>query len=805
MHTREIKIATATTRLAKLWNNQHTTWTDLIQHLQNPHISHTTTAQYHSLSKAKQGDIKDVGGFVGGHLANGRRKKGNILTRSIITLDLDQPPINLLDDLPTTLPCEWVVYSTHSHTPANPRLRLILPLTRDVTPDEYTAVARRIAQDVGIDYFDDTTYEPHRLMYWPAHCIDGEYIYHHNPGAWLDPDKTLARYTNWRDITTWPTSSRQHTLVDRQVERQANPLTKPGLVGAFCRTYTIHQAIETFLPKVYTPTDTPGRYTYAQGESAKGLVVYDNGIFAYSHHSTDPASGQTCNSFDLVRIHLFGGEDDEAKPGTPTPKMPSYLAMLDMVKDHPGVKQALAQERLAQAQLEFGDQLETTTEGDDWEQQLELNQKGKPVDQLHNYVTICTHDPNLHGIAYNEHTSNIHVKTGHPLPWVQTTPGWSDTDHAQLRTYLQKRFGLYSPSKTKDAVTVAAANRKYHPVRDYLEGLPAWDGVQRVDDLLTTYLGADSSEYVRAVTRKTLIAAVARVLTPGVKFDHVLILNGPQGVGKSTIFAKLAGAWFSDALTLTDMRDKTGAEKLQGYWILELGELAGMRKMDIETVKAFITTIDDKYRPAYGTVVASHPRQCIIVGSTNAEDGFLRDATGNRRFWPVAVTGGGEKHAWDMAPGVIDQIWAEALHYYRQGETLYLTGDLAQEAVRQQKAAVEKDERTGRVEAWLNTPVPVDWDERDLAARRAWYSGVTDFGESVELIETRLRDRVCNAEIWVECLGQDIARLKPADSYALAGIMSGIEGWEKTKARTRVTGYGLQRVYSRVESEQPPF
>ena len=216
-----------------------------------------------------------------------------------------------------------------------------------------------------------------------------------------------------------------------------------------------------------------------------------------------------------------------------------------------------------------------------------------------------------------------------------------------------------------------AAERAYHPVKEYLDSLPKWDGISRVDNLLIDYFGATDNSYTKAVIRKTMVAAVARIYRPGTKFDSVLILNGPQGIGKSTFFAKLAGDWFSDSLTITDMKDKSGAEKLQGYWLLELGELAGMRKTDVEIVKSFISRADDKYRASYGVNVESHPRQCVIVGSTNAESGFLRDITGNRRFWPVRISGNGKKKAWQMTKEEVQQIWAETLVLYEKGEKLY--------------------------------------------------------------------------------------------------------------------------------------
>ena len=213
-------------------------------------------------------------------------------------------------------------------------------------------------------------------------------------------------------------------------------------------------------------------------------------------------------------------------------------------------------------------------------------------------------------------------------------------------------------------------------------------------------------------------------LTLEIKFDSVLVLNGPQGCGKSTFFAKLGKEWYSDSLTISDMKDgKTAAEKLQGYWLLELGELAGIKKVDVETVKSFVTRTDDKYRQSYGTTVESHPRECVIVGSTNSEGGFLRDVTGNRRFWPVHVTGKGKHRGWDLTPETVDQIWAEAISIYKDGEELYLKGKEAAEAYVAQQEAMESDEREGIVEDYLERLIPADWDTMDLYQRRSYLGG----------------------------------------------------------------------------------
>ena len=221
------------------------------------------------------------------------------------------------------------------------------------------------------------------------------------------------------------------------------------------------------------------------------------------------------------------------------------------------------------------------------------------------------------------------------------------------------------------------------------------------------------------MTRKSLVAAVARIYRPGIKFDSMLVTDGPQGIGKSTLFKILAGEeFYSDTLSLTDMDDKSGAEKLQGFWIVEIGELAGMKKADIEKVKAFLSTADDKYRPSYGKTVESHPRQCIIIGTVNGERGYLRDITGNRRFWVVKVHQEEQTVNWTITPEERDQIWAEAKYFYENGEKLYLEGDLLQAAETAQREAMEVDERQGMVEAYLERLLPEGWDEMDLYSRR---------------------------------------------------------------------------------------
>lgn len=784
-----IRLSTGNSRMEKKWNLAEMELSDFRERISTTHRTSETVEQYRKMSKAQQDSIKDVGGFVLGTLKGGRRKKDTVLTRSGLTLDMDYGTPDIMDEIEMFFDFHCMIYSTHKHTPEKPRLRLIIPLSREVTPDEYGAVARKVAEEIGIELFDDTTYESSRLMYWPSTSADGEFVFREIEGEVLDPDAVLAKYKDWRNTAEWPVSKRQQTIVQRNIQKQANPLEKPGIVGAFCRTYSIRDAIDTFLQDTYKHSAMPGRYDYIPADSQAGVVIYED-KFAYSHHATDPACGKLMNAFDVVRLHRFGDLDAKADPDSDPSRLPSFKAMQEFAVQDESVKIQLGKEREQLAQAEFN-----SVEDENWQTMLELDKQGKVKDTMANIAAIVSHDENLKSIVYNEFKGCIDVIG--PLPWKQVKPGFNDSDVANAKLYFERVYGIWSPTKFKDALlAVVAAERIYHPIKNYFAGL-TWDGVPRLDSLLIDYCGAEDTPYTRAVTRKTLCAAVARVYEPGRKFDSILVLSGPQGIGKSTFFAKLGGAWYSDSLAISDMKDKTAAEKLQGYWILELGELAGIKKVDVETVKSFVTRVDDKYRQAYGMVVESHPRSCIIVGTTNSESGFLRDITGNRRFWPVQVSEHGSHHPWDLEE--IDQVWAEAIQAYKDGESLFLSGEVAQMAYAKQQEAMESDDREGLVQDYLDRLLPENWDNMDLYQRRTFLGG-GEF-EDTPTEGTVRRERVCIMEIWCECFGKERQNLKKADSYELEGILNKIGGWERytgnASGKMRISGYGIQRAFIR--------
>lgn len=471
----------------------------------------------------------------------------------------------------------------------------------------------------------------------------------------------------------------------------------------------------------------------------------------------------------------------------------SFQAMCDFAMQVDDVRLLAANERLAGAEADF-----TAIGDDDWKKRLKLQPRTSLLENsVYNLNLILANDPDFQNFAYNEMANRIQV-TG-PLPWERPEGNvfWRDADTAQLKSVIDIHYLPFSSRNHDVAFIKTADDRHFHPVRDYLDRLPVWDGIERVEDLFIRYLKADDTEYVRTVTRKTFAAAVARVYVPGTKFDCVPVLDGDQGIGKSTIVKDLVTPdYYSETLSLTDMDDKSGAEKLQGFWVVEIGELAGMKKADIEKVKAFLSTSDDKYRPSYGKVVESHPRQCIIIATVNGERGYLRDITGNRRFWIIKVHQKKQKKTWDFDEQFRQQFWAEAKEIWKSGEKLYLEGDILEEAEEAQRGAMETDERTGMIEEYLNTDLPDDWAEMDLFARRNFLTG-TEFGRPGHDGKA-IRTEVSNAEIWCECFGKSLQELKPSDSYGIAAMMAQIPGWERTAVIRRQPIYGRQRLYQKI-------
>lgn len=807
-----MKIATANKKTSKSWVTKDITWEAFLAKLRQPLRTGETVREYKAMDKADRDAAKEAaGGFVAGALSGPQRKTGNVTERSMITLDADNAKPGAWEFVTLLYDFRMCSYTTHSHTEAKPRLRWIIPTDRSMTPDEYPAVARRVAEWLDIDTMDATTYELARLMFWPTCSKDGPYSFHEQEGPLLSVDDVLHTYGDgdaWKNCDLWPMGKDELTLRSTAVKKAGEPTEKPGMVGLFCRAYDVPTAIAEFLSDIYAPCENGGgdsRYTYLPGSTAGGAVVYNDGAFLYSNHATDPCGGRSVNAFDLVRTHKFGERDDVNDcEDVPVTQLPSYRAMVEWCAELPEIKEQMVAEREASIMEDFGgiisggaDQMEENDTT--WTNGLELNRKTGECDQtINNAVLILSNDSALKDcVGYDMFTGYPVLK--HDVPWrrkgeVSTEVGkktlWSDQDDAGLRWYMQHKWKYDGRQDLADALENVMQANKFHPVRDFLNSL-TWDGVARLDTALHSAFGTEVTAYTSAAFRKWLTGAVARVMRPGVKFDCVLVLVGTQGKGKSTFADVLSKGWFNDSTV--NMGSKDGYDSLRGSWIIELPELSSLKRSDVETVKAFISARSDKYRGAYERRASEHERQCVFIGSTN-ETEFLRDRTGARRFWPVDAPEHLD-HKW--LNDNVDQLWAEAVVRYKQGEYLDLdTPEQKQGWEEMVEARAVADELQGQLIDYLDTPITEDWYDMTPEARRDFINGDSLIDPALATVQ---RDHVCATEIRIELLGEDRRRRGGNDqtSRRIINLMNTMPGWQKSKKKVKVPYYGAQWVYYR--------
>lgn len=869
-----MKIATARTRTSKKWRTVDITWEQFLDRLRTPMRTAETMAEYRGMAKEEQGRAKEAaGGFVGGALSSGQRKTENVVSRSLITLDADDAYVGQWDNVTALLDYRMACYPTHSSTTSKPRLRWVIPTDREMTPDEYPAVARMVASWIGIDTMDASTYEVARLMYWPTIPKDAPYEYHEQDGDVLSVDYVLSLYGPgelWRNTYLWPTADGEQEVRARAQKKAGDPASKPGLVGLFCRTYDIYSAIDTFLSDVYEPTAEPDRYTYVGGTTAAGAVVYQDGAFLYSNHATDPAGGQCLNAFDLVRIHKFGELDaDVDAESVGVTKLPSYQAMSSWAAELPEIKELGAREQNEAFWRENSDlftEQETKTEtaagsaegaenlGDkqtanpenaeqkslekceesaqmsvekcaeetpEWMAELKRNPKTGKIEETRTNAQILIRNlPAFKGkLGYNPMRDSITVDGG--LPWrerrVQCNEEsktsldhlftdavkreketeWNANDWPDFYAYMERLGFATGKQKTNGlldhALLSVALEHEHHPIKSYLSSL-VWDGTERLDTLFIRWLGAEDTPLNREITKLWMIAAVDRVVRPGCQFDSMLITVGPQGIGKSRLLRILSQGFYTNSLKALEV-GKTAGEILQGVWIAEIGELDAMRKSEQTSIKNFLTSTSDRFRAAYARDAVTHPRQCVFAGTSN-KGAFLRDETGERRYWIMKVKGTGDKGLLQGFEKEVDQLWAEAVVLWKQrmfgyrepgqlesevNTHLYLTGEMEQSMTQVQTIYKLPDEDRIDVLGYLDTLRPDNW--YDLPAYERQSFAQNNWVGDQEKCTLRI-DRVSIREIAYELMREE----RGSKTLRIGDILDSSEQWKK-QGQARIKGY----------------
>ena len=811
-NSRKLVISEANNRLSKQWVTTEITWSEFVDRLGKPKITAETLDEFLSYSKSKQDDIKDVGGFVGGKLKGNLRRSEAVESRSLITLDLDnlayEDDTKIIKTL-NGLGCAYVVYSTRKHQTTKPRIRVIFPLAEDVSADEYEPIARKVAEFIGLRYCDPTTFQAVRLMYWPSHSIDSDYVFTYADKPMLDGAAILNMYVDWKDVTSWSEVPDAQKLHQNMLKKQENPLEKEGMVGAFCRRFNIYQAIDEFLPGVYEPCDVADRLTFIGGSTTAGAIVYQDGLFLYSHHATDPCSQKLVNAFDLVRLHKFGHLDIQAEVNTPVAKLPSWIAMKEWVMAKTDVRKDLLKERQQKAIAEFSivdDKNEEVLEGeiveddDNWKDDIQYSADGmKALSTLANIILILRNDKELKFKIFKDiFSSRILVRDGVPWDRKFETPDriWNDTDDAGLRWYLESFYGITSTNKIMDGVSLIAEENAENKVATRLQSTQ-WDGEKRLETLFIDYLGCEDNVYTREISEKSLVAAVRRAIYGGIKWDNMPILIGPQGVGKSTFLKILGMDWYNDSLV--NVEGKDACELIQGSWILEMGELSSLRKSELNLVKNFLSRTDDIFRASYGRRAQKYPRRCAFFGTAN-DTNFLRDETGNRRFWPIdCFIYKPKKSIFNDLNDELDQIWAEACELAKNKfYSLVLSKEAEKIAKEEQDSHSEDNVYRGIIIDYLDKKIPKDaWDSMDLFGRRAYLNDYENMKKQYDESDLILRDKICVAEIWEEALKMDIRYLKKSDSIEINKILSSLYKWEKIKQSSRFGKYGVQKGFKR--------
>lgn len=764
-------IATAPKRNSLHWKLGTITWGELVSWMATP--ANRKEAGNYLLGTLVKTTIKhnrdDAEPCTGMH-----RRKDAVLLRSAITLDVDTPPADFAELVELVFPYAGIMHTTYSSSPDAPRYRLILPTDRDLAPDEYVIAAKAVMSLLGKDAFDPGSSQPERYMFKPAEQEAGWFSHWVLEGDVLQVDNLLADFEE--DLSTKP--------LPKPSKNKRDPFEIDGVIGAFNKAYADWDLlIETYeLP--YDKVDDD-RYQLVGARAVAGMgPIQDTEGFVYSHHANDPAYGRTCSAFDLVRLHRFGELDEGKSAQTPVNKLPSHLAMLDLATtDHRVTAQLVG--------LDFDDLVDDDgTVADDWRLRLSRTNQGKLKDVIGNWDLIRDNDPVLSGLYFNEFT--LTVETERDLPWrTRERAGavFGRTDRAELRNHIERTYGI-RPAKEQldDLVDTRAAQRWVNPVRDYLDGL-VWDGKPRIETCLP---GVRATSYTRLVARKSLVAAVARIYEPGVKWDHTLVLYGTEGLGKSWWVDKMARG-YSASLGRIDNKDTLLA--MQRTWIMISDEGHSLRKGDADTLKEFLTRTSDLVRMPYDRETMEHKRHCVIWSTTNDET-FLRRQEGNRRFLIVHCEDKVDFAA--MTDDYVDQLWAEAVYAYRAGEPLFLAPGESVVAAEERERYVEEDALGGLIQAYLDTPVPEDWPFQSIEARLQW---IDDRAQGFEAEGTVLQDRVCTTQLWVEALGRPKGLHRRTELLEIAEALKRL-GWVPLSGRHRHAPYGPQVVFERHAIEE---
>ena len=813
--------------------NKSDAWPIFKRAFKNPVKTLEKLGQYLKLSDKDQIELKALNGwFYRSQVQGKRRNRRSGMPSNIITLDFDYATPEFLEHIKLRLVLagiEYFVHSSRRHTPEKPRLRIIILLETPLTKEDYPAASRILAQmiDPEMVMVDKVSFRPAQMMFRPTISSDSEFFFVENKGERYNWQAENDAWGDWHDLSQLPICAGEK--LRETTDKAEDPTQKQGMVGDFCRAYTIPEAIEAFeLP--YEESGDSDRYTFTGGTTSNGMQVYDDGLFCYSHHGSDPACDQLLNAFDLVRIHRFSSLDDDVDDEAAQSQRPSWKSMQELVRNDQRYIKAVTESHYYQTamfdDLESEDDptetADTTThllqgEGvdpeiddilgtpkimlprqargapkdEDWFSKLEIDPRsGEIVSNIANLTSIIQNDGRMRGaVELNEF--NQRVVTRRPLnsklkvirkTAIRDKIGGDpleDITYTKLRIILETANGKgkvgYGMKVTDrdlyGAVATTAEHWPFHPIQDLLTAT-TWDAQERLETFFIRYFGCPDDAYHREVAVKFFVAGVTRAFEPGHKFDYATILEGAQGVRKSTAIQVIAMGFFGELKA--DFHDeKRLVEQMQNCFVMELPELSNFNRSSVEDMKAFIAATENHVRMSYDRQPKVFRRQCIFMGSTNKET-YLLDDTGNRRFWPIKVLV--DVIDIDSMRREIAQVWAEGVDIYRRMRAeqpvgdlpLYLTNERSQEiALEAQEARRQQTEADGYLSILavdLETPFTPDPMEPDV---QIFY------------------DKITTTEIWNKIFNINGVPNRSAE-MEIGKAMRNL-GWSRKKVRRGIT------------------
>lgn len=781
-------IVTAPKRDSRHWKQGEVTWDEIKEWMDAP--AGRKEAGNYVLGELKHTEVLHPDSDV--PCSGLHRRKEAVSSRSMLSLDVDSPDADFLDTLDRKLPWQALAHTTWRATPDEPRYRLIVPTDRDMLPDEYAAAAGAVMERLGAHQFDPGSVQPERYMFKPSAPNPDWFVWHEVDGPIAPVEELLAEWNP--DLSTIP--------MPKPSRFKRNPFELAGAVGAFNRAYDFETLIPVYnLP--YEASSAADRWHLIGAGGAAGLGVVSDGL-VYSHHTADPAAGSACSAFDLVRLHRFGHLDDGVDDKVPVNKRPSHQAMLDLAATDPRVVAEMVGVDFAQQMSTVAATASTSPASQTsappnsaqssgapaWRTQLQMNPRtGKFIDNIANWDLIRKHDEAFTVLRYNE--LSLAVETTGDLPWrdlVEGKEAFTTVDRAALAHYLERTYGVrVARTFLDELIETDAHQRSFNPVVDYLNSL-TWDGEFRVEECLP---GVRHTPYTRMVSRKAMVAAVARALKPGIKWDHVPVLYGSEGLGKTYWLERMFKGYTA---TMGDLNSKDTLITMQRAWAMLADEGHSLRKSDSDVRKEFITRSEDVFRMPYDRESQVHRRHCVIWGTTNDEV-FLRAEEGNRRFLIVRCE---ERVDFDkLTDEYVDQVWAEAVHLYHAGELLFLEDAEALSAASEREAFTEESALVGVLSEHLDTLVPEGFEMERAEARRQFFSD-----HSMGLATgTEMQMRTCSAQLWVEALGRRFGEHRRVDLLEITAALKEMPGWRRIPGRHRVTGYGLQVVFERHDED----